>query len=381
MSQQNDSSTLSRVTAEAIEEFRLVRQNSSDQWVYADAGEKPIGCIEGYVGSGLPASANLLLNKQGTQRMMAAGVVAKYAKVYSAADGKIDDTVTGCLVGTALEAATADGDIIEILPEINDDLAPPASTKVIWADVGRTDTYTADGSEAKPYKTLAAAWAALTATRNSIRLKAGTYTTVAATPLALPAHDVKVRGEGAMDDVVIESNGAAVFNRAAGALTGTTSYTWDNLTIEHGDTYKGIVIDNTSATKKIILSLDGVEFGGSANAIDVATHGDASNGVRLYVNDNRGREIEGPVSFVVGNDGDIIRIKNAVLSGGLVTGTSATVMEITLQNCEVLHEGVTGGNAAQVLNVISCHSRTGATIAAFDTSDAAGSHTENILAV
>lgn len=116
MSQQNDSSTLSRVTAEAIEEFRLVRQDASDQFVYCDAGETPIGCVESYVASGFPACANLLRSKAGTQRMVAAGPIAKYADVYSAADGKIDDTKSGCRVGQALEAATANGDVIEVLP-------------------------------------------------------------------------------------------------------------------------------------------------------------------------------------------------------------------------------------------------------------------------
>lgn len=259
------------------------------------------------------------------------------------------------------------------------EVVAPAHTLSMWVDGDRQDPYTADGSEARPYKTLAAAWAALTATRSTIFLRPGTYTTVAATPLDLPAFDVQVVGVGPLDSVAIESNGAAIFNRAAGALTATTTYRFENLMLEHGDTYKGIVIDNTSATKKIIVVVDGVEFGGSANAIDVATHGDASNGVQVYVS-NRGREIKGPVNFTIGNDGDILRIADAVLSGGLVTGASATVSEITLRNCEVLHEGVTGGNAAQVLNVIGCHSRADATIAAFDTADAAGSHTENILA-
>jgi len=197
---------------------------------------------------------------------------------------------------------------------------------------------------------------------------------------------VMVIGEGPNGSVTVEPDAAHVvlatplFSRAAGALTATTTFSFENVTLEHGDVCKGITIDNTTAGKKIILSLRNVETGGSANAIDVVTHGDASNAVRVVVN-NGGMEIEGPVNFVIGNNGDYLRITDAVLSGGLVTGASVTVAEITLRNCEVLHEGVTGGNAAQVLNVISCHSRTGATIAAFDGSDAAGSHTENILAV
>lgn len=280
-------------------------------------------------------------------------------------------------MGKAQAAAASTAKHVYVVLNQHEAVAP-ARTRTIFIDGDRQDCYTADGSEARPYKTLAAGWAALTATRNIIRLKAGTYQPTAA--LALPAHDVFVIGEDGNDTVVIEASAANIFSKAAGALTATTTYHFENLMLEHGDTYKGIVIDNTSATKKIIVSIRNCEFGGSANAIDVATHGDADNAVRVVVN-NGGMEIEGPVNFTIGNDGDYLRITDAVLSGGLVTGASATVSEITLRNCEVLHEGVTGGNAAQVLNVISCHSRTGATIAAFDTNDAAGSHTENILAV
>lgn len=286
-------------------------------------------------------------------------------------------------MGKARAAAASTAKTVEVVLNMHEAVAPANVTEIV-VDGSRTDPYTADGSEARPYKTMATGWAALSATRNLIRLKRGTYATAAA--MALPAYDVSVIGEGPNGSIVIEPDAAHVvlttplFSRAAGALTATTTYAFENLTLEHGDTCKGITIDNTSAAKKIILSLRNVETGGSANAVDVVTHGDASNAVRVVIN-NGGMEIEGPINFVIGNDGDYLRVTDAVLSGGLVTGASATVSEITLRNCEVLHEGITGGNAAQVLNCISCHSRTGATIAALDTSDCAGSHTENILAV
>lgn len=59
----------------------------------------------------------LLRTANGTVPMIAAGAIAAGAVVYTAASGKINDVqATGAFrVGIALEAATADGDVIEIL--------------------------------------------------------------------------------------------------------------------------------------------------------------------------------------------------------------------------------------------------------------------------
>jgi hypothetical protein len=56
-------------------------------------------------------------NKQGTAKMVASKSIAAGVKVYSTAAGKVTDTFasTGFIEGIALEAAGADGDIIEVL--------------------------------------------------------------------------------------------------------------------------------------------------------------------------------------------------------------------------------------------------------------------------
>lgn len=50
------------------------------------------------------------------RKMVAAGAFAIGADIYGAASGKVDDTVTTNLVGIALEAASGDGSIVEVLP-------------------------------------------------------------------------------------------------------------------------------------------------------------------------------------------------------------------------------------------------------------------------
>lgn len=51
-----------------------------------------------------------------TERRVIASAVAQYAEVYKAASGKVNDVATGEPYGLAMEAGSADGSQIEILP-------------------------------------------------------------------------------------------------------------------------------------------------------------------------------------------------------------------------------------------------------------------------
>jgi hypothetical protein len=55
------------------------------------------------------------LNKSGTLEMVADDAISEGVDVYPAAGGKISATAAGGALGKAMEAATADGDIIEVL--------------------------------------------------------------------------------------------------------------------------------------------------------------------------------------------------------------------------------------------------------------------------
>ena len=56
-----------------------------------------------------------LRNAPGTVKMVASGPITQGAAVYGAAAGKISATTSGASIGRALETATADGDVIEVL--------------------------------------------------------------------------------------------------------------------------------------------------------------------------------------------------------------------------------------------------------------------------
>ena len=81
---------------------------------YADAGEQHIGSTEIKSASGVAVTVRLR-NQPGTRMVTAAGAFAVGATLYGAIDGKTDDAVSGSAIGVALEAATADGDIVEVL--------------------------------------------------------------------------------------------------------------------------------------------------------------------------------------------------------------------------------------------------------------------------
>lgn len=82
---------------------------------YADAYTPAIGTLEDTTFASGDVVGVRLLPGEGTFKMMASAAITSGAYVYQTASGKIDD-VGFIPVGIALEAASADGDIIEVLP-------------------------------------------------------------------------------------------------------------------------------------------------------------------------------------------------------------------------------------------------------------------------
>lgn len=78
------------------------------------AGERAVGSVCAYAASGNPVTVDLL-SSGGTHRLMASGAITALALVYAAASGKISSTPSGPPLGVALHAASADGDIVEVL--------------------------------------------------------------------------------------------------------------------------------------------------------------------------------------------------------------------------------------------------------------------------
>lgn len=123
---------------EALEAFRRVKLStgSGTQVEYADAGDEFIGITAAAAASGDSVSV-VMRSASRTYKAVAAEALAAGAVIYGANDGKVQDTVSGTAQGIALEAANADGEVIEVY--FNNGAAGnigPDSVKVEAADEG-----------------------------------------------------------------------------------------------------------------------------------------------------------------------------------------------------------------------------------------------------
>ncbi len=118
MSQFIEGRTRTFIAGEALEAHRFVKLSAANTVIYSDATHKPIGVTRNKVANGEQVAVDLI-NLQGTVKATASAAITVNAAVYGTNDGKIDDADpgSGVLVGVALEAATDDGDIIEVLPK------------------------------------------------------------------------------------------------------------------------------------------------------------------------------------------------------------------------------------------------------------------------
>lgn len=102
------------LAAGTISRYDRVHMNTSGQWAQSGATDKADAIALDDAVANEPLSAELL-NNAGTVKMKAGVAITVGALVYSAASGKIGVTGTNRLEGKAIDAAGADGDIIEVL--------------------------------------------------------------------------------------------------------------------------------------------------------------------------------------------------------------------------------------------------------------------------
>lgn len=118
MSQYVDTNERTFTAAAAIPQYALVNFASTGKVSKNGLAERPVGIAMRAAfadGDEIPVK---LLNGSGSFKGIASEALAVGATLYTESDGEVQDTAqaTSLPVGIALEAATADGDIIEFLP-------------------------------------------------------------------------------------------------------------------------------------------------------------------------------------------------------------------------------------------------------------------------
>lgn len=117
MSQYTDNNCKTFTADEAIAVHLRVKLDSDGRVTVAGLADKEIGtAVTPAFAAGDQVTVKLR-SGAGTHKMVAIEALAIGATVYTEANGKVQDTAqaTSFQVGTALEAATADGDVIEVL--------------------------------------------------------------------------------------------------------------------------------------------------------------------------------------------------------------------------------------------------------------------------
>lgn len=104
------------IAEEALPAYRRVKLGTAaGSVVFADADEKAIGVTMAAAAITEYVAVQMLVP---TVKVTASAAITLHASVYARADGKVDDAGAGSgstAIGLALEAALADGDIIECI--------------------------------------------------------------------------------------------------------------------------------------------------------------------------------------------------------------------------------------------------------------------------
>ena len=99
-------------SGEALTAYKRVKLATRNAWL-ADAADYGVGVTQEQVAISKSVDVRMY-DHGGSLKMTASGAISAGAKVYAAASGKI--AATGTLqIGTALDAATANNDVIEVV--------------------------------------------------------------------------------------------------------------------------------------------------------------------------------------------------------------------------------------------------------------------------
>lgn len=286
------------------------------------------------------------------------------------------DTLTQNRVDKHAYTAPMAAEYMEVLSEIvaiEKHVRPTKDDSVIWV-APHGVAANATGSIVNPYATLAAAFAAITASKLTVCLMPGTYTLAAVQALPIAQDGVKIIGVGGSSVTTISGADADYALGLAPAAQGAAfTITLEGITVDAFAAKIGLYVDDTSIDGAVTINLKDVHMtmDTSGDSIDVL-HAEAQALV-LNVEDCT---FTGSLELDCVNAGDVYTFTRCNLAAGLVTDATDIAASLFFYYCEILSAGVTGGHSTQVITALYCTSSDG-TLA--ETGEFAGSQTETLI--
>ena len=115
-----NNNVLNENSGAAVGQFRLVQISSGDVFVTTGETDRPYGCSQATEATA--ADQNIPIDHGKRVKLTASGAIGKGVRIMPDAAGKIQAysaTADAVICGYALEAAAADGDVIECIFEVS----------------------------------------------------------------------------------------------------------------------------------------------------------------------------------------------------------------------------------------------------------------------
>lgn len=184
----------------------------------------------------------------------------------------------------------------------------------------------------------------------TIELLAGSYQLTESLTILLAASGGGLVGVGAVSILGAADADEAILIDPAVA-TSTFEYALENIHIQGGADKIGLHILNTNVNKKVNVYMTDVELedNGSGKALTYV-NSDGSNAIRIYWN---GGSVDG-IAATPSDTGDRLILRGVNVEENLVAASVNVVATYFFSNCQLPHEGMTGGHASNVISTAYC---------------------------
>jgi hypothetical protein len=256
---------------------------------------------------------------------------------------------------------------------IETDIIASASDLNIWVNPSGIAA-TATGSFLNPYATIAAALAAISATKKTVLLMPGTYTLAGVTVIPVAQTGVKIIGIGGSNNTIVNAiTGDQAFSLTPGAQGAAFEISLEGFTLNQFAAKKGLYIDDTGIDGAVTLNTKDLKFvmdttGSSIDLLHAVDQAFVHNSVE---------DIFGPLTLDCINAADKFNFTRSDLSGGIVSDAGAVTAAFVFKHSTLKASGMSGGASQQTIISLGCFASDNTAV---ETGEFTGSHTETLIA-